>query len=95
MALTQKLDSGRHHLQSINRYRIWLQITWIAEITDTKRETIIYRAITGEEDDHKTPALWQITYFKLSLPTPQLPPAKAWNISKHTYNTSERTKQTN
>jgi hypothetical protein len=73
---------NRAILVLINNCRIWLQVTTLAEITNTNGTHIMACALTGAQDSHNKPLLWQISHSKLRWPQQTRPDPATWRVWK-------------
>jgi hypothetical protein len=80
MTLATQYTKNIDHIRAINSCRIWLQVTTLAEITDSNGLTLLKPAITGEDDPNGEPHLWHLSRSLNSWPTQPKPPKKSWNI---------------
>jgi hypothetical protein len=69
-------------LCDVNRCRLHLQVTTIAEISESNGHTILDAAYSSISDDEKSPLLWKISKSKIVWPKQPRPDDRSWKTWK-------------
>jgi hypothetical protein len=75
----------RSDLQEINACRLFLQVTFLAEISCQSGKTFLQCAMKGTLDTFGKPMLWHISSSKLKWPNQSYPSSSAWNNGKNSF----------
>jgi hypothetical protein len=65
-------------LECINACRLFLQVTYLSEISDDKGTSLLTAAIKGSVHKNGIPVLWDTSNSKLQWPLQPRPPQKSW-----------------
>jgi hypothetical protein len=66
-------------MECINACRLFLQVTYLSEISNDQGNKILQEAIKGTVDKNGRPLLWNISFSKLVWPRQTRPSTASWN----------------
>jgi hypothetical protein len=66
-------------MECINACRIFLQVTYLSEISNDDGNKILQEAVKGTVDQTRAPTLWTLSQSKLTWPRQPRPSTTSWN----------------
>jgi hypothetical protein len=73
MEIALSTNLNKDELQRINNCRLYLQVTFLSEITSGDGTKLLQEAYNGDTDDEDRPVLWQMGSSTMEWPPQKKP----------------------